>query len=272
MIASGFRGVSRSFAAIAIALAILAQGPACTPYLGTTSTSFLRHARSNPDPNLRYLAYSKLGSPELYDDDREKEIAVDFLIKRYQEGREPIAIRAMIIRSLGNLRADRAREVVLKAVGDSESVLRIEGCRALGKVGRPEDATTLARVMATDTLEDGRIAAIEALGVLKNQDPRILVMLVDGMENDDPAIRLECVTSLRAITGADHGLLAADWRRALGLSSEGSTAQVKPAPIVVPATKPGPFARIASAAAKSRAETLQAPTTNLTPPKLTSPQ
>lgn len=270
MIALAFRDVSRSIMVIGIALLALASAQGCTPYLGTTSTSFLRHARTNPDPNLRYLAYAKLGSPDLYDDDREKAIAVDFLMKRYQEGREPIAIRAMIIRSLGNLRDSRARELVLKAAGESEAILRIEGCRALGKVGRPEDATTLVRVMSTDTLEDCRIAAIESLGILKPKEPRILMMLVNGMEHEDPAIRLESLTSLRAITGADHGVLAADWRRALGLPKGDEPVVAKPPPPAAPAVKPGPFAAIANAAAKLRSitpKTTDSMSTDLKQPK-----
>jgi hypothetical protein len=91
----------------------------------------------------------------------------------------------------------------------------LEGCRALGKVGTPEDATILARIMTVDTLEDCRIAAIEGLGSLKAQDPRITQVLLDGMEHDDPAIRLECLSSLRKITRKDYGTEPAAWRREL---------------------------------------------------------
>ena len=103
-----------------------------------------------------------------------KREAVNTLVAKFEEGREPVAVRAVIIRSLGNLRDRRARGVVLKAINDTENaVIRVEACRALGKVGLPEDATTLARVMAIDKLEDCRIAAIEGIGMLKSVDPRI---------------------------------------------------------------------------------------------------
>jgi hypothetical protein len=69
--------------------------------------------------------------------------------------------------------------------------------------------------MTTDKLEDCRIAAIEGLGLLKAQDARIYQILLDGMDNDDPAIRLECYKSLRAITGKDVGVDPAAWRREL---------------------------------------------------------
>jgi hypothetical protein len=67
--------------------------------------------------------------------------------------------------------------------------------------------------MTVDVLEDCRIAAIEGLGELKSTDPRILEVLIDGMEHDDPAIRLASVKSLRASTGKDLGLECAPWRR-----------------------------------------------------------
>ena len=41
--------------------------------------------------------------------------------------------------------------------------------------------------------------------MLKANDPRIYQILLDGMDHDDPAIRLECLRSLRAITGKDLG-------------------------------------------------------------------
>ena len=69
--------------------------------------------------------------------------------------------------------------------------------------------------MTVDKLEDCRIAAIEGLGMLKANDPRIYQILLDGMEHDDPAIRLECLRSLRAITGKDLGVDPAAWRREL---------------------------------------------------------
>jgi hypothetical protein len=221
----------------------LAATGGCSTYVGTTSKSFLAQVKNNTDPNVRYVAYAKLGSPGAYEDQAHKAEAVGTLIAKYQEGREPVAIRAVIIRSLGTLGDRRARRVVIKAVNDSEAVIRVEGCRALGKVGLPEDATILARIMTVDTLEDCRIAAIEGLGSLKSKDPRIHRILLDGMDHDDPAIRYECLNALRQITGKDLGVDPAPWRKALvpapestpsptKTSTKNAPAQVEPAPSV----------------------------------------
>ena len=92
-------------------------------------------------------------------------------------------------------------------------MVREEACRALGRVGRPEDATVLARIMTADTSGDCRVAAIEALGALKAPDPRIEALLVEGMEHRDPGIRLASVQALQAITGQDLGVDAGPWRK-----------------------------------------------------------
>ncbi len=197
----------------------------CTPYIGTTYKSFLRQVRENPDPNIRYIAYAKLGAPGIYESPGEKDEAVRMLVAKFQEGKEPVAIRAAIIRSLGNLGDHRARDVVVRAASDVDNpVIRVEACRALGKVGLPEDATLLSRIMLIDRLEDCRIAAIEALGILKSSDPRICQMLLDGMDHDDPAIRLECLRSLRAITNKDFGIEPAAWRRELDPAAKATAA------------------------------------------------
>ena len=240
---AAFRNTRRTGLAVfrAIAVALLIAG--CSTYIGTTSGSFLRQVRTNPDPNIRYIAYAKLGQASAYETEKQKSEAIETLTAKYAEGREPVAIRAIIVRSLGNLGDPRARTLAIKAANDSEAIIRLEGCRALGKVGKPEDATILARIMTVDTLEDCRIAAIEGLGSLKVQDPRIIQILLDGMEHDDPAIRLECLASLRKITRKDFGTEAAAWRRELQPSPAGAPAggdQNRPTAPTVSSTSHGP--------------------------------
>jgi len=204
----------RLIALISVAAAAASNG--FSTYIGTTSKSFLHQVRDNPDPNIRYIAYSKLGVPSAYDNQAQKDEAIGIMIAKLREAKEPVAVRAVIVRSLGNLGDSRARQEIIKAANDVENaVIRVEACRALGKVGQPEDATILARIMTIDKLEDCRIAAIEGLGMLKAQDPRIFNILLDGMDHDDPAIRLECLRALREITGKDAGVDPAAWRREL---------------------------------------------------------
>ena len=193
-----------------------------------TRASFVKQ-RENPDPNIRYIAYAKLGSPSLYEDQVQKDEAVRIMVGKLEDGREPVAIRAAIIRSLGNLGDRRAREVILRGVSDTDNaVIRVEACRALGKVGLPEDATTLARIMMVDKLEDCRIAAIEAIGSLKSHEPRIYQILIEGMDHEDPAIRYQCLQSLRKITEKDYGVDPEVWRRELQPVLAGTATDTRP--------------------------------------------
>jgi HEAT repeat protein len=186
----------------------------CSNFYGTTAASFLKHAK-DPDPNVRYIAYNKLASPNCYDNEQQKAHVVDVLISRLEQGKEPVASRAVICRTLGELGNPKAREILLKLVSDDQPLIRVQACRALGKVGRPEDATILSRVMTVDTLEDCRIAAIEGIGALRSHDPRIIEVLIGGMDHEDPAIRYSSLQSLRQITGKDLGVKPEPWQKYL---------------------------------------------------------
>ncbi|WP_406695495.1 HEAT repeat domain-containing protein [Singulisphaera sp. Ch08] len=201
--------------ALAATLLVAAGLAGCSGFSGTTAASFLRKVREDPDPNTRYLAYHKLASPQCYDTDEQKKEAVATLVNKLEHGKEPVATRAVICRTLGELRDPGAREALIRAVGDNEGLVRSQACRSLGQVGRPEDATILARVMTVDTLEDCRIAAIEGLGELNAKDPRIMEVLVNSMEHADPAIRLASLNALRKITHKDLGVDPGPWQKEL---------------------------------------------------------
>lgn len=203
---------SRTLGAIAAALLAASTIGGCASYIGTTARSFLNRAEHDPDPNIRYLAYAKLANPNCYDDEAQKAEAVRVLARRLRGEREPVVSRAVICHTLGELDRIEARPALLKALDDPEPAVRAEACRALGKVGRPEDSRPLARLMAADNQIDGRIAAIEGIGSLRVADPDIATILIDGMEDRDPAIRLASYDSIRSISGKDLGPDPKAWR------------------------------------------------------------
>jgi len=188
-------------------------GPDGFKFRGTTAASFLKQINEEKDPNLRYAAYDSLGSPRVYDDEAQKAKAAEVLVAKLQGRKEPTATRAVICRTLGNIRRPEAREAILAATNDDDALVRAEACRALGRVGRSEDATILARVMTIDVAGECRVAAIESLGELKSKDRRITEYLVTGMEHDDPAIRVASLGALRRITGKDLGVDAIAWKK-----------------------------------------------------------
>jgi HEAT repeats len=212
----GMLPTRRDFGWLALAtstLGLVATGLAgCSGYIGTTAASFLRRIQKDPDPNVRFLAYAKLGSPNCYDNEEQKVAVARVLIAKLEQGQEPVASRAVICRTLGELRAKDAREALIRAVDDPEGMVRVEACRALGKVGRPQDATILSRIMTVDPLLDCKIAAIDGLAELKPDDIRIDQVLVEGMDSDLPAIRLASLNALRSITRKDFGVDPKPWR------------------------------------------------------------
>jgi len=188
-------------------------GPDGYKIRATTAASFLRQINEEKDPNVRYAAYDSLGSPRVYDDDAQKAKAAEILVGKLKAHKEPTATRAVICRTLGNIRRPEAREAILLATNDDDPLVRAEACRALGRVGRSEDATILTRVMTLDNAGECRVAAIESLGELKSKDRRITEYLVTGMEHDDPAIRVAALAALRQITGKDLGVEAGPWKK-----------------------------------------------------------
>jgi HEAT repeat protein len=200
--------------ALLLAAVAIPAAPGCTGTVGTTAASMLRHARESNDPNIRYLAYAKLGQDRAYDSDDQKAEASRVLSEALNSGREPVASRVVLCRTLGLLGRPEAREAILRCVNDhDEPFVRAAACRALGRVGKPEDWTVLARVMAADSELDCRIAAIEGLSAMKVDDPRFDSMLADGMEDTEPAIRLASLNALRAVSNKDLGVEPGPWKK-----------------------------------------------------------
>jgi hypothetical protein len=179
----------------------------------TTAASFMKLIEKDPDPNVRYRAYQALGTQRVYDDSSQKARAARLLLSRLDPTREPLASRAAICRTLGELGDPVARDALIRLVRDPDPQLKTEAIRALGKVGRPEDATVLMQIMTLDNDPDCKVAAIEGLGLLKIADPRTEGYLVQAMDDESPAIRLAALESLRKISGQDFGVQSEPWRK-----------------------------------------------------------
>ena len=181
---------------VALCLAIVAG---CAGSMGTTARSMLTNVRDSKDPNARYQAYVKLGKPRTYDNTEQMVESIAELSKRLADGKEPPISRAVICRSLGDLKRLEARAALLKALDDEDDEVRAEA------------AVLLARMMAIDTTHNGRVAAAEGLANLNPKDPRIMISLSENLNNDDPAIRLASYRALKQITGADPGTDSNAW-------------------------------------------------------------
>jgi HEAT repeat protein len=226
----------------------------CSRYIGTTAGSFLRHAREDRDPNLRHLAYARLADPHCYDDEEQKTEAVKLLASRLEERKEPVITRALICRSLGELRHPDGREALCHACDDEHPVIRAAACRSLGMIGRTEDAPVLARIMAADTDSDCRIAAIEGLGAMKAADNRVLETLADGMENPDPSIRLASYVAIQRLTNKDVGTDSAAWKHLVADRAKVTDSVVQKASAETPKTSSESAPKATTEAPKTTSE------------------
>ena len=85
-----------------------------------TRASCVKRART-PTPTSGTSPMPSSARLSLYEDQAQKDEAVKIMIAKLEDGQEPIAIRAAIIRSLGNLGDRRARKVILRGVKDTDN-------------------------------------------------------------------------------------------------------------------------------------------------------
>ncbi len=206
----------RHFASLVTVLVVVGVQNGCggVGYLGTTASSFLRHARESDDPNVRYAAINRLANPAVYTSKTQKREVAEYLAAALTDPNESPATKATICRTLGLIGLPESATPLRSAALESDPLVRVQACRALGLIGDPQDATLLARIMATDIDRGCRIAAIEALESIRPTDPRIAVALVSAMKNPDPAVRTaayQCLITLN--NGEDLGPNVEPWQR-----------------------------------------------------------
>ncbi len=214
----GIGGVSTLGLAILSGLTIL---NGCGIGHGLSPTEAAQAIQHEGDPNARYDLYRELanGSDKLEFEERQR--LVTTLVERLESANEPTSSLAMICRALGRLRDPAGREP-LKTVIDarSETIVRAEACLALGRIGHPDDANTLARILVTDPDPAVQLKAIEGLQHMRPRDPRITQVLLDRLAGDrNPAIRLATLEALRALSGRDYGIDPEAWQQALAPTS-----------------------------------------------------
>jgi len=120
-------------------------------------------------------------------------------------------IRSEIVRTLGAFSTPASTPLLQAALADSDSVVRMAACSALGKRGGPEAVSALGEVISNDTSPDVRLAATRALG--QTGDREAVGGLRVALEDADPALQRRAVLSLQQITGEDLGHDVNQWRQ-----------------------------------------------------------
>lgn len=152
---------------------------------------------------IRQLAKA---APKLPPDQQERashELA-QFLAKE----REPLT-RGIMLRTLAAFPTKTAEHMLRAGLRDGDQDVRVVCCDAWARRGGPESVRVLSEVLSTDTDLDVRLAAARGLGQLK--DEQAVGALGLALDDDNPAMQLRAVESLRAITGKNFKTIS-EWR------------------------------------------------------------
>jgi HEAT repeat protein len=153
---------------------------------------------------LRSLAKRAKKLPAAEQERTVSQLAADF--PRESEG----WVRREMLRTLAQFPQPQAGAVLVSALGDSAAQTRQVACAGLGTRGDAIAVQELARVLASDTNVDVRLAAIEALG--RAGDKGALVPLSEALVDGDPAIQLHAQQALVGVSGRDYGNNVQAWR------------------------------------------------------------
>jgi hypothetical protein len=148
-------------------------------------------------------AKASQGTPE------EREQVTQELARRIQKEMDPI-VRAKIMTALGSTQTPTALAVLRAGVRDPDADVRVACCTSWGKHGGREAIDLLDGVIRSDKDVDVRLAAVSALGKLKDQ--ACIAALEPALEDNDIAVQFRAMESMKHISGRDYGLDVQKWR------------------------------------------------------------
>ena len=139
---------------------------------------------------------------------RQEQATLD-LAQAIRNERDPI-LRAQMLRTISVCSTSGASRMILAGINDSDAMVRVAACEALGRRGGPDSVTALAKTLGSDTDVDVRIAAAKGLG--DTRDKTAVKHLSVALEDPNPALQLRGVRSLEKVTGKDYGDDVNAWR------------------------------------------------------------
>lgn len=138
-------------------------------------------------------------------------------------------VRAVAVRAINRSREVGRTDVLIAALADKSSLVRLEAAKALGNLPDPQAAGPLLQV-ATDVEQglDVRLASVEALRYYPENRQVIdgLITLLDGEVFD---LVFQARASLAVIFGRDLGYDAEAWRSAASLVAPTTSPSEPPA-------------------------------------------
>ncbi len=112
-------------------------------------------------------------------------------------------MRRLAVRAARGLADPQAIPIIEKGLDDSSFKVRMEACRVLGVREGDEAARLLASTVGSETNNDVKHAAVQALA--NHQSPIAVDSLRLVLDDRNPATRALAVESLRGCTGKNYG-------------------------------------------------------------------
>lgn len=119
-------------------------------------------------------------------------------------------VRCEVVRALGAHACPTAAQALRQAMQDPNPDVRIACCEAWGVHGGVEAVSVLTGMVSGDENLDVRMAAVKALGA--TGESSAVQALQPALENDDPAMQITAVESMRKVTGRNFGNDVNAWR------------------------------------------------------------
>lgn len=124
------------------------------------------------------------------------------LKKMIEHDRSP-EMRRLAIRAAGNLNEVSAISLVKQGLEDDSVKVRMEACKSLGRRTGDDSAQALSSVAGSETNEDVRHAALNALA--SHKSPIAVNALRVALADRNPATRDLAMQSLKGATGKNYG-------------------------------------------------------------------
>lgn len=135
-------------------------------------------------------------------------------------------VRTAAIRALGNHGGPEHVPVLVKALRDSDKLVRLEAARALQRVHNPAAVEPLMIACNAEREPEAEIRAEAADALGQYADPRILGSLQSCLADSNLTVNYAGLRSLRTLTGQDFGMDRVAWRNWLEKSPDPFRARI----------------------------------------------
>jgi HEAT repeat protein len=161
-------------------------------------------------PAMRSAAIREMAPRARDATDAEQARMCEELAQQIRTEPDPI-VRKAIQETIAEFKAPLASAVLLAGLNDDDRDVRVTCCRLLGQRNEAKAVEPLGKLVAEDGDLDVRLAAVDALGAMKNKSA--VAALAAALKDRDPAMQYAGVEAMKTVTGEKIGNDVEAWRQ-----------------------------------------------------------